>query len=97
MLADVDVDLWFTGEISHHEALAANEKGTSVITTFHSNSERAYMKDRMRPLLERQVQRVIEGLHSEGRWDGSGSHFEIKNSEVDADPFNVIGTVDQWS
>lgn len=35
-----DVDLLFTGELSHHEALAAIEQGKCVIALFHSNTER---------------------------------------------------------
>lgn len=31
MFKDLDVDLLFTGELSHHEALAAKEKGISTI------------------------------------------------------------------
>jgi len=32
MFKDLDVDLFFTGELSHHAALAAKEKGISVIS-----------------------------------------------------------------
>lgn len=32
MLRNVDVDLLFTGELSHHEALAAKERGVGFIT-----------------------------------------------------------------
>lgn len=35
------VDLYVTGELRHHDALAANRAGMSVICTLHSNSERA--------------------------------------------------------
>lgn len=31
MFKNIDVDLLFTGELSHHEALAAKEKGISTI------------------------------------------------------------------
>ncbi|KAH6677185.1 NIF3 NGG1 interactin-like proteing factor 3-like 1 [Halenospora varia] len=49
MLAGLDVDLVFTGELSHHEALAIIEKGKCVVTTFHSNSERAFFRRMMQP------------------------------------------------
>eukprot|EP00512_Aurantiochytrium_limacinum_P014283 CAMPEP_0171584498 /NCGR_PEP_ID=MMETSP0961-20121227/11436_1 /TAXON_ID=87120 /ORGANISM="Aurantiochytrium limacinum, Strain ATCCMYA-1381" /LENGTH=289 /DNA_ID=CAMNT_0012141911 /DNA_START=77 /DNA_END=942 /DNA_ORIENTATION=+ len=39
----VDVDLWVSGEMSHHEVLAANAQGVSVVLLEHSNSERAYL------------------------------------------------------
>lgn len=32
MFKNIDVDLLFTGELSHHEALAAKENGISTIT-----------------------------------------------------------------
>ena len=35
------VDLYVTGELRHHDALAANRAGVNVICTLHSNSERA--------------------------------------------------------
>lgn len=32
VLANLDVDVLFTGELSHHHALAATEKGQLVVT-----------------------------------------------------------------
>ncbi|EGV64512.1 NGG1 interacting factor 3 [Yamadazyma tenuis] len=40
----VEADLYFTGELSHHEALFFNESGSSVIVCNHSNTERAFLK-----------------------------------------------------
>lgn len=37
-------DLLFTGEMSHHETLAATERGSVVISLAHSNSERGYLR-----------------------------------------------------
>jgi dinuclear metal center YbgI/SA1388 family protein len=36
--------LYLTGEIPHHEALAAAKAGVTVVATLHSNSERAALK-----------------------------------------------------
>jgi dinuclear metal center YbgI/SA1388 family protein len=36
--------LYLTGEIPHHEALAAAKAGVTVVATLHSNSERATLK-----------------------------------------------------
>lgn len=47
---DVDADLYYTGELSHHEALFFTESGSSIITCNHSNTERAFlpvMKDQL--------------------------------------------------
>lgn len=40
----IKADLYFTGELSHHEALYFTESGSSIITTNHSNTERAFLK-----------------------------------------------------
>jgi putative NIF3 family GTP cyclohydrolase 1 type 2 len=34
-------DVFVTGEVRHHDALAAARRGVTVIATLHSNSERA--------------------------------------------------------
>lgn len=41
----VEADLYFTGELSHHEALYFKEQGSSVIACSHSNTERAFLAD----------------------------------------------------
>ncbi|XP_037546928.1 NIF3-like protein 1 [Nematolebias whitei] len=43
VLCDVKADLYITGEMSHHEVLDAAAKGTSVILSDHSNSERGFL------------------------------------------------------
>ncbi|KAJ5679721.1 hypothetical protein N7462_007965 [Penicillium macrosclerotiorum] len=48
-------DLLFTGEMSHHEALAATERGSVVISLAHSNSERGYLRAIMQSLLQNEV------------------------------------------
>lgn len=44
LLKNLDIDLFITGELSHHEVLDAVHRGTSVILTNHSNSERGFLK-----------------------------------------------------
>ena len=39
-----DVDVLLTGELSHHEVLAAVEKGTHVILCGHTNTERGFLQ-----------------------------------------------------
>lgn len=39
----VKADLFYTGELSHHEALYFTETGSSVVVCNHSNTERAYL------------------------------------------------------
>lgn len=43
VLSGVKADLYITGEMSHHEVLDAVAKGTSVILSDHSNSERGFL------------------------------------------------------
>ncbi|CAB4251978.1 similar to Saccharomyces cerevisiae YGL221C NIF3 Protein of unknown function, similar to Listeria monocytogenes major sigma factor (rpoD gene product) [Maudiozyma barnettii] len=38
-----EVDLYYTGELSHHEVLRLKELGKTVITCNHSNTERGYL------------------------------------------------------
>jgi putative NIF3 family GTP cyclohydrolase 1 type 2 len=52
---ETDIDLYFTGELSHHEALAAIEKGKCVICLFHSNTERGFLHSVLKPQLDEAV------------------------------------------
>ena len=47
VLGDSAVDLFLTGEMSHHEVLAALAQGTAVILCEHTNTERGYLKVRV--------------------------------------------------
>ncbi|XP_077407085.1 NIF3-like protein 1 [Vanacampus margaritifer] len=53
VLNGVRADLYVTGEMSHHEVLDAVAKGTSVILSDHSNSERGYLPVFREKLAER--------------------------------------------
>ena len=50
----VEADLYYTGELSHHEALFFTEKGSSLIACNHSNTERAFLK-----VLKEQLQQEL--------------------------------------
>lgn len=82
MLNGLDVDLFFTGDLSHHEALAAIEQGKCVITAFHSNTERAFLKQRMQHALTAKIKE-----QSESREQGP---FEVAVSTVDRDPYEIV-------
>ena len=90
ILNGLDVDLLFTGELSHHEALAATEQGRCVITTFHSNSERAFLSGKMFKALDTQINSEIAEMKKEGYGDESVDGFDIQVSDVDRDPFEVF-------
>jgi putative NIF3 family GTP cyclohydrolase 1 type 2 len=80
MLNGLDVDMLFTGELSHHEALAAIEQGKVVVTAFHSNTEREYLKQRMINELSR---------HIDDEYCGVGK-YDLAVSKIDRDPFEVV-------
>ena len=54
-----EVDLLFTGELSHHEALAAIEKGKCVICLFHSNTERGFLHGVLKGQLEKTIKEEV--------------------------------------
>ncbi|KAF8551094.1 NGG1p interacting factor 3 [Imleria badia] len=43
VLDGVDADVYFTGEMSHHEVLAAVAAGRYVVLCGHTNTERGYL------------------------------------------------------
>lgn len=104
VLEDVDADLLFTGELSHHDALAATEKGKCVVTLFHSNTERGFLssvlKEKLTAVLKEEWKRVREAVMGEvnSKWDlaeewGDALKDEdvlVECSERDRDPFGIV-------
>ena len=72
-------DLILTGEMDHHTVLRYKEMGTIVIVVNHSNSERAYLKQVMKPLLEEVF----------GKTDDI-EKCEVLVSEYDHDPLQTL-------
>jgi NIF3 (NGG1p interacting factor 3) len=95
-----DVDLLFTGEMSHHEALGAIERGQCVITLFHSNSERGFLNVVLREQLLGKVKEEWDVIRTEER-EGEDVPEEllealeddeivIEVSERDRDPYGIV-------
>ncbi|KAF2012151.1 NGG1p interacting factor 3 [Aaosphaeria arxii CBS 175.79] len=96
LFSGLKCDLLFTGEMSHHEALAAIENGQVVISLFHSNSERGFLGEVLRDQLEEAIteewdkvrteeegnEEIKEALGDEG--------FDVLVSEVDRDPYGIV-------
>jgi putative NIF3 family GTP cyclohydrolase 1 type 2 len=78
VLRGCGAELWVTGEMSHHEALAATQSGKIVVTTFHSNTERRFLDVKLRGLLEGELRQ------------GGRAETEVKVSERDRDPFRTL-------
>lgn len=93
MLNGLGVDLLFTGELSHHDALAAIENGKCVITTFHSNTERLYLMTTMQNKLFPEIRKQIDDAIRAGTWEqGLTKDFQIDASHVDRDPFETVAS-----
>lgn len=93
-------DLVFTGELSHHEALAVIERGGCVVALFHSNSERGYLWNVMRGMLETEVreewvrvrdeEKAKKGLDGQLKEILEDESVEVVVSERDRDPYGIV-------
>ncbi|CAF3545735.1 unnamed protein product [Fusarium graminearum] len=81
VLKKADVDLIVTGETSHHSALRAIQQGRTLVQVFHSNSERGYLQEVLRPRLEAAIRETVPEV-------------EVVTSKVDKDPFTILDVSD---
>ena len=81
VLGPVKADLYFTGEMGHHDVLAALAKNTSVILCEHSNTERGYLRDVLKPALEKELA---------DETSEEGEKIEILVSQKDHDPLVIV-------
>ncbi|KAK4242901.1 GTP cyclohydrolase 1 type 2/Nif3 [Achaetomium macrosporum] len=77
VLKDADADLFVTGEMTHHNALRLTMLGKYVITVFHSNSERGFLREVLQPQLDRILKK-------------DDPSAEVLISEGDRDPFEIF-------
>ncbi|KAG8701708.1 NGG1 interacting factor [Ceratobasidium sp. 395] len=80
VLKGAKADIYLTGELSHHEVLAAVAQGTSVILCGHSNTERPYL-----PVLQQKLQ---EALNKDPELQGE--KYEVVVSSADKDPLEIL-------
>jgi putative NIF3 family GTP cyclohydrolase 1 type 2 len=93
-----NIDLLFTGEMSHHEALAAIERGQSVVTLFHSNSERGFLHAVLQSQLQKAVKEEWDSLRAETKDELESDLKEafaddtvvVDVSERDRDPYGIV-------
>lgn len=96
LLSGLDVDLFFTGEMDHHSALAAIEQGRVVISLFHSNSERGFLSEVMSTQLEDAIEEEWAKVREEYKDDQefkealADDDFEVAVSEADRDPYGIV-------
>lgn len=84
VLAGVNADVYFTGEMAHHEVLAAIAAGRYVILCGHTNTERGYLPvlvSKLRAVLA-EYARPTSTAMSLGDHDGDGGPNMQQNSEV---------------
>ncbi|EUC53532.1 NIF3 (NGG1p interacting factor 3) [Rhizoctonia solani AG-3 Rhs1AP] len=80
LLKGVSADAYLTGEMSHHEVLAAVAQGTSVILCGHSNTERPYL-----PTLQKKLQQALDDDD-----ELAGKNYDVVISTSDADPLIIV-------
>jgi putative NIF3 family GTP cyclohydrolase 1 type 2 len=72
------VDVLLTGELSHHEVLAAVANRTNVILCGHSNTERGFLR-----IMKNDLQRELDQEVGE-------SKVEVFISTKDCDPIEIL-------
>ncbi|GAA5912330.1 hypothetical protein JCM6882_002562 [Rhodosporidiobolus microsporus] len=83
VLKGVKVDLWLTGELGHHDILAANAQGIHVFCCNHSATER--------PWLSHFAPRLQKVLNELGAKDEAGKvEYEVVVSGEDREPLEVV-------
>lgn len=80
MFSGVDADVYFTGEMQHHEVLGAVARGRYVILCGHTNTERGYL-----PILAKKLSDALSYLAQEESPDGLSleERAEIKKYQLD--------------
>lgn len=81
VLNAVTADVYLTGEMGHHDVLAALANNTSVILCEHTNTERGYLSAVLKPALEKALAKDTSV---------EGEAIEVLVSKFDKDPLVII-------
>ncbi|KAH6564615.1 hypothetical protein BASA50_008584 [Batrachochytrium salamandrivorans] len=84
VLRDVSADVYFTGEMSHHEVLEGTAKGVSTILCEHTNTERGYLSQVLQTRLL-SLLKVDLGLDVE-----ADVRIDVTVSKFDHDPLTIV-------
>ncbi|KAK9480651.1 GTP cyclohydrolase 1 type 2/Nif3 [Lipomyces japonicus] len=87
ILSQTEADVWFTGELSHHEVLAIKEKGITAIICGHTNTEREYLHSHFAPKFKAKIQ---ENLAGKGGDYYDEFAIDVHVSEEDKDPITIF-------
>jgi dinuclear metal center YbgI/SA1388 family protein len=85
VLAGCRADAWVTGELGHHDVLAAAAAGTAVVLTNHSNCERGFLR-----VLMQRFRKELATLEAAEAGAPHAASYECLLSEADADPLFVM-------
>lgn len=92
LLSGVDADVYFTGEMQHHEVLGAVARGRYVILCGHTNTERGYLPILAKKLLDALSELARDessnGLSREERIEIEKCQLDIHISEADMHPLD---------
>ncbi|EGN93544.1 hypothetical protein SERLA73DRAFT_115554 [Serpula lacrymans var. lacrymans S7.3] len=96
VLAGVDADVYFTGEMAHHEVLAAVASGRYVVLCGHTNTERGYLPE-LAPRLSRTISELIQsgsdidtGLSEDEKDQIRNMNLEVVVSKADEHPLKYM-------
>ncbi|KAI0685071.1 NIF3-like protein-like protein [Cytidiella melzeri] len=88
LVAGSGADVWLTGEMSHHEVLAAVASGHTVILCGHTNTERGYLR--------RLARKLREEIAADGEQEADPAmaqtleSLEVVISEKDKHPLELV-------
>ncbi|KAG5649947.1 hypothetical protein H0H81_001366, partial [Sphagnurus paluster] len=82
MLVGKKADVYFTGEMSHHEVLGSVAAGTHVILCGHTNTERGYL-----PVL---ASKLRHELARDTDQDHGAAGFDVAVSQADHHPLQLV-------
>ncbi|KAH9948192.1 NGG1p interacting factor 3 [Amylocystis lapponica] len=87
LLLGVSADVYFTGEMSHHEILAAVASGHNIVLCGHTNTERGYL-----PVLAQKLSQSLESLASDvdPALASSLRALEVSVSQADRHPLQFV-------
>ncbi|GAA5827548.1 hypothetical protein JCM11251_001727 [Rhodosporidiobolus azoricus] len=83
VLKGIQADLWLTGELGHHDILAANAQGIHVFCCNHSATERPWLSH-----FAPRLQAVLNELGAKAK--GQEVEYEVVVSEEDREPLEVV-------
>ncbi|KAG5723260.1 NIF3 like protein [Termitomyces sp. T112] len=82
MLTGKEADVYFTGEMSHHEVLSAVAAGTHVILCGHDRTERGFLPDL--------ASRLRHELECDADQDSGIAGVEVLVSQKDQHPLRIV-------